>query len=192
MSNKPDWAKGAELKRVYPDTKIKPFSCGVDSLDKFLLNDVYKHSTFLGLVTYVLENEEETIAYYSLENDRLAVACVDDFWEEDLDINFKELYSDCRSFPAVKITQLAVNEKYQRQHIGTNLVEYIIGSFVNNTNKTGCQFLLVDALQSVKSRFFYDSMKFQYATVNDYNQPTRLLYLCLLGFSLDAKKEVVH
>ena len=25
MSNKPDWAKGAELKRVYPDTKIKPF-----------------------------------------------------------------------------------------------------------------------------------------------------------------------
>ena len=120
------------------------------------------------------------------------MACVDDFWEEDLDINFKELYSDCRSFPAVKITQLAVNEKYQRQHIGTNLVEYIIGSFVNNTNKTGCQFLLVDALQSVKSRFFYDSMKFQYATVNDYNQPTRLLYLCLLGFSLDAKKEVVH
>jgi len=188
MVGNPDWAKGAELKRVYPDYEIKPFSCGIDGLDEFLLEDVYKHSQFLGMVTYVLENDNETIAYFSLENDNLAVSGVDDFWEENPDVNFKEMYYDCRTFPAVKISRLAVNEKYQRQHIGTNLIGYIIGTFVNNTNKTGCQFLLVDALESDKSRCFYDSLGFQYATKYDMGKQSRLRYLCLLGFSNDKKK----
>lgn len=178
----PDWANGAILKRVKSDSIIKPFKCGVNELDLFLKEDVYNHSKFLGLVTYVLENDEETIAYYSLENHRLAVCHVDDFWEENPDVNFRSLYFDCNSFPAVKIARFAVNSKYQRQHIGTNLVNYIIGSFLDDTNKTGCQFLLVDALERKSSRFFYDKLNFQYATVSDCNKPERLRYLCLLEY----------
>lgn len=68
-------------------------------------------------------------------------------------------------------------------------MEFIIGSFVNNTNKTGCQFILVDALESEKSRFFYDKLNFQYATVYDCNKQTRLRYLCLLGISFDVEKK---
>jgi GNAT superfamily N-acetyltransferase len=187
MDETPEWANGARLKRLTADTTIKPFSCGVSELDQFLAKDVYRHSKFLGLVTYLLENDNETLAFYSLENDRLTVCGVDDFWEENTDVDFREMYLDCNSFPAVKIAHLAVNENYHRRKIGKYLIEYIIGSFLNNTNKTGCQFLLVDALETPNSKFFYNKMGFQYATVRDVNKSSRLRYLCLLGFSNDIK-----
>ena len=52
---------------------IKPFDCGDQDLNDFLFNDAmdyYKHRLS---VTYLLENETETVAYFSVSNDKLSV-----------------------------------------------------------------------------------------------------------------------
>ena len=48
-------------------------------------------------------------------------------------------------YPAVLIGRLGVNSKFLRQHIGTELMQSIKSWFVDEDNKTGCRYLVVDA-----------------------------------------------
>ena len=69
----------AQFKRFNPDDSVKPFDCGDADLNGFLLEDdpsvsnARHHANELLAVTYVIEDEEkeQTIAYFSLLNDKI-------------------------------------------------------------------------------------------------------------------------
>ena len=48
-------------------------------------------------------------------------------------------------YPAVLIGRLGVNSKFLHRHIGTELMDSIKSWFIDEDNKTGCRYLVVDA-----------------------------------------------
>jgi len=83
------------------------------------------------------------------------------------------------SFPAVKIGRLAVHTDYQKQGIGTQLIDFIKAFFITN-NKTGCRFITADAYQ--ESLKFYERNGFKFLTDKDKGKKARLMYFDLFTF----------
>lgn len=86
-------------------------------------------------------------------------------------------------YPAAKIGRLAVDEKFQCQGIGTFLIRSLVQSFIKK-NKTGCQFITVDAINDNTQRTikFYEKNGFKALTINDVNKESRQMYKSLLEY----------
>ncbi len=57
--------------QLQQDTVIKPFESRDKDLNDFLFNDAKNYSVSLLATTYLIEDKNETIAYFSLLNDRI-------------------------------------------------------------------------------------------------------------------------
>ena len=170
-------------KRLDLSQQIKPFDCGNDDLNEYLFKEAAIHQKHLGFVTYLLETSTETIAYYSLSNDLLTIQDKENFSEEISELNihndYYEYFFEQDTYPAVKIGRLAVTKDFQSMGIG----EFIIDSLVNNfkiNNKTGCQFITVDAINTTRVISFYERNKFVPLTINDCNKHSRQMYLPII------------
>ena len=61
--------------------KIKPFDCGDVDLNGFLFDDASYYKEQMIANTFVLEEESETIAYFSLLNDKISQTTISkNFW----------------------------------------------------------------------------------------------------------------
>ena len=136
-----------------PTTEIKPFDCGDADLNEFLHIDSKNYLKELLAVTYLLESDTETVAFFSLLNDKIAV--------EDCPSNrkFALLFKNnmpegkrFNSYPAMQIGRLGVSESHKGQRYGTSILDLIKGMIVNDI-KTGCRYITVDAY--IKSVDFY-------------------------------------
>ena len=69
-----------------------------------------------------------------------------------------------RTYPAVLIGRLGVNTEYQGgdYHIGQQVISYLKSWFIEEDNKTGCRFLVVDAYNRERVLRFYECNKFKY------------------------------
>ncbi len=168
------------FKRLTIKSTLKPFDCDDSDLNDFFYNDALDFLKQLLAVTYVLENKKETIAYFSILNDK-----IDNRNPETKKRISKPLEKllphpkRLRSFPAVKIGRLAVHTDYKYNKIGTKLIDWIKVSFTIK-NKTGCRFITADAYKA--SLGFYEKNGFKYLTDKDKNKETRLMYLDLFPF----------
>lgn len=167
----------SKLIRLIPNTQILPFDCGDEDLNEFINKDSHNYQNELLAVTYLLETEEETVAFYSVFNDKISIEDVEsgNQWKK----RFKSLFPDgkqMKSYPAVKIGRLGVSNKHKEEGIGTALLDYIKLLFVNN-NRTGCKYITVDAY--AKSLSFYEKNGFEYMTKDDVGLDTRLMYFPL-------------
>lgn len=176
-----------QFKKLAPDTEIKPFRCNNQDLADFLINDSKMYLKYLRYTTFIFENKDITIAYYSLANDVLRLdpkvdIDLDDKIKigiEDEDYSFQEYMFSQNSFPSVKIGRLAVHEDFRNKGYGTDIIKLLVGSFRSN-NKTGCQFITVDAINSHETLRFYEKNGFEYVTVYDVNQESRQMYKILI------------
>ena len=175
----PDWTP--QLIRLNQNHIFKAFDCGDNDLNDFLFYDSKIHLKHLNHTTFILEAPNEIIAYYSLANDLLRVEYIEPlrkvFDDIYLDGEYEEWLFEQRQFPAVKIGRLAVNTKYQRQGIGSFIIDSLIYSFTHN-NKTGCQFITVDA--TINASEFYEKNEFVFLTDKDEYKESRSMYRCLL------------
>lgn len=175
----------ARLTRLNSDYNIKSFDCGDADLNDFLFNDAKTYLKHLRYTTFILETDNDIIAYYSLANDLLAITNIEDFSEEmsnrNIDSVFWESFVNQKYYPAVKIGRLGVDVKYQDKGIGTFILESLTRSFIYN-NKTGCQFMTVDSINDNSQRTirFYERNGFNLLTLNDVDKPSRLMYKSLI------------
>ncbi len=84
---------------------------------------------------------------------------------------------------AVKIGRLATKNIYQGQGVGRDILDYLKYWFTNG-NKTGCKFILVDAYNNGRTVKFYKENGFDFLTVNDEKDKTRLMYFDLITFRI--------
>lgn len=155
-----------------------PFDCGDHDLNEFLLNDSKNYLAKLLSVTYLFEHQGETVAFFSVSNDKISIT---DFESKR---GFKRVFSDImpkgkqyKSYPAVKIGRFGVNKTLQGCGLGGSILDYIKGMFITN-NRTGCQYITVDAYnQSLK---FYEKNGFKYFTEQDAGEDTRQMYFSLI------------
>lgn len=60
-----------------------------------------------------------------------------------------------RQYPAVLIGRLAVFDSFEGHHLGYDLMDFIKAWFIDPLNKTGCRFLIVDAVNHPKVIDYY-------------------------------------
>lgn len=60
-----------------------------------------------------------------------------------------------RQYPAVLVGQLAVFDKFRGLGIGKEILDFIKGWFKHDTNKTGCRYIVVDAVNTPKVIKYY-------------------------------------
>lgn len=172
---------GSSLIRLSPETIIKPFDCEDADLNDFFLNESKHYLTELLAVTYIIENDKDTIAFFSVLNDKISAEDVDSkrIWKRIFQ-NKMPNRKHYHSYPAVKIGRLGVSSAYKGQRIGREILDFIKGSFINK-NKTGCRYITVDAYR--ESLVFYEKNDFIYMTTNDEGSDTRLMYFDLILIS---------
>ena len=154
--------------RLTDNYQFKAFDCGNSDLNDFLLSDAKNYAKRLLSVTYLIENENEIIAFFSVSNDRISIRESDKaVWRK---IKKEFPYSKHRSdYPAVKIGRLGVNLTHQTSHIGTYILDFVKKTFITN-NRTGCAFITVDALPSAIP--FYQKNGFKFLKTSTNSQST--------------------
>ena len=165
------------LVRLTENHQIKPFECGDADLNDFLVNCSKDFSKGLLAVTYLIEDEYNTIAFFSLANDKISVTELGSEikWAE----RFKEILpvgKQFNSYPAIKIVRLAVSVDYQFKGWGDAILDYLKIWFTTD-NRTGCKYITVDAYRA--SLKFYEKNKMIYLTSKDRKSDTRLMYFDL-------------
>ncbi|TPG41743.1 GNAT family N-acetyltransferase [Flavobacterium pectinovorum] len=171
---------GFSFFELNPTTNIKPFECGDIDLNSFLNDKAISYKKDLLATTYLLENENKTIAYLSIYNDALAVQENHFASKNAFKRWIKEIISHpkrhLRQFPAIKIGRLAVCEitKKERKGIGKALVNFVIDLALEQNSKCACQLLTVDAYE--KSLGFYETLGFKFLSENDIGEDTRQMY----------------
>ena len=165
-----------EVRKLEPEERVKSFNCGDADLNDFILNQSDLYRKALLAVTYIFEHKESknVIGYFSLANDRVSLTDFNDKTEfnrfrRNRFVNEKRI----RSYPAVKICRLGVDEDFHGNGIGSILLDFIKSYFLVD-NKTGCRFITVDAYSAALS--FYENNDFQYLRKEESDNITRLLY----------------
>ncbi|PKA23953.1 GNAT family N-acetyltransferase [Leptospira sp. mixed culture ATI2-C-A1] len=174
-----DW-ENIRLYRLDTNKSILPFDCGDSDLNEFLLNDALIYTQSLIAVTYIFENtkNQNTVAFFSVINDKISAEQTNNSgWKKfRKSIPEKKRF---KSYPAVKIGRLGVAIQYQNQGLGSDILNYIKGLFLDS-NKTGCRFVTVDAYNNKETLSFYEKNGFIYLTQSDTNEDTRLMYFDLI------------
>lgn len=134
--------------------ELKTFQCGIPEMDNFIHNELAYSVEGHYCVPYALKDGKEIIAFYALGYDSLVFPAdyFDDFLHgyassgrPDIPPRYWSTFKNKQHYPAMGISYFAVSATYQRQHIGSALLEDIL-SRIRQKNDAGCQFVVVDAL----------------------------------------------
>jgi GNAT superfamily N-acetyltransferase len=173
------------LNKLSIDYNIKPFDCGDADLNGFLFDDAKNYLSELMAVTYLIEYEKQTAAYFCLLNDKVVFDTSDvkekSFWNRFNRRNKIPNPKRRQNYPAVKIGRLAVNEKFSGQGIGRFILD-TVKSLLLEKNDIGCRFITVDAYDSAFS--FYKKNGFDFLSDDDNGEKTRLMYFDLKSLRL--------
>lgn len=141
-----------------------PFSCGVNDLDDFFFNDADLYADELLGKTYcwiTTDSPHQIVALFTLANDSIKTKLIPSNDKNRLQRNIVNPKRG-RSYPAVLIGRLGVNQEYQNSpsHIGQQLMTFIKDWFRHEDNKTGCRFIVVDAYNEEKVLRYYSQNGF--------------------------------
>ncbi|MDR3268564.1 MAG: GNAT family N-acetyltransferase [Tannerella sp.] len=166
----------SRLIRLSEDSEILPFESEDKDLNDFLLNDAKNYLASMLAVTYAIQTDNETIAYFCLSNDNLTKKDGEkSVWNK---VN-RTIPNEKRrrTYPAVKIGRLAVSKKYARMGFGKLIIESVIAMYIDGKQRAGCRFVTVDAYRQALP--FYEKNDFHYLTEKDNDEDTRAMYFDL-------------
>jgi GNAT superfamily N-acetyltransferase len=174
------------------------FTCGDADLDDFFHNHalLYAKEHLGKTYVFVNNNTSEIVAFFTVSNDSIKTTFIPKNATNRVQRKIPGL-KHLRTYPAVLIGRLGVNKSYQGKGlmIGRQIVNFIKLWFLDDENKTGCRFLVVDAYNKPEVLSFYErnGFKYLYATeedeinatqVHDNSINTRLMFLDLLHTTL--------
>lgn len=172
-----------------------PFCCGDRDLDEFFKYDVFLYEKELLSKAFCwisTENPREIVAIATLSFDGIKANTLDNSSRNAL--QRKIPYSKHhRSYPAILIGRLGVNSKFQGQglNIGTQLMDVLKHSFIDENNKAACRYMLVDAYNTEPTLHYYfkngfkplyksvENEKKSFGITDDEELKSRILYFDL-------------
>ena len=192
------------------------FSCGnsegEQDLNDFFENDALSYQKRLLGRTYLFtlknaanksctKGDKEIVTFFTVSNDSIRIT--NKFAEEykqqfleETDLRDKSI----KRFPGVLLGRLGTNEKYAGYGFGSAVMTFIKNTFVTN-NRTGCRFIIVDALNNERTLNFYkrndfkfliddERLEAKYVGIGVGRLPlnTRLMYFDLLSLEVDEEE----
>lgn len=132
------------MRRIEEISEIGKFDCGDAALNAFIKEDAYHFKSEMIANTFVLQDEEKIVAYFSLFNDIVSRDTADrNLWRK-----VRGLFPHAKhfsSYPAVKIGRLAVLMAMRDSGIGSRLINLIKQMAISNQLMSAVRFLTVDA-----------------------------------------------
>ena len=170
------------------------FSCGHPDLDDFFHNDCIAYSKALFGKSYCFHakaDRKDIICAFTVSNASIFTNRLPNSRKKKIG-NIIPFEKRDLIYPAVLIGRLGINSKYQRCHVGSELMDFIKAWFTESHNKTGCRYLVVDAYNTEVPISYYKKNGFEfmfsseeqereYRSVSD-DEPlkTRLMYFDLI------------
>ena len=159
------------------DSRDTTFDCGNDDLNEFFFQDSAHFDNELMAVTYVWIENSKVTGFFSVSNDTISRK-VDGTAYNRASRNVPNT-KRFKTLPAVKIGRLAVHKDWQGKGLGSFLLNYIKYWFTND-NKTGCRFIVVDAVNVAETVSFYEKNEFKFLSSKDSDEKTRLMFFDLM------------
>ncbi|MBV7532195.1 GNAT family N-acetyltransferase [Chitinophaga sp. sic0106] len=168
--------------------QLKSFDCGDEILNTFLTEKALEYHKSHLATTYILQSEQQIVAYFSIFCDCLRIR-KEDFPSGS---SYKKFLADLlvhpkrhhRELPAIKIGRLAVSKKLQTGGMGRRIVDYVIALAIHQNAICACKVVVVDAYR--ESISFYEKLGFKFVSALDADGRTRLMY-----FDLAPEKQVI-
>ena len=181
MKNNADEISILLLTEDYP---IKPFDCEDEDLNDFLFNEAVPYRKELLATTFVMENDKQTLGYYSLLNDSLQLK-EEMFTSKSQFRKFlRELVPypkrHLKTIPALKIGRLAIDKTFKGKGLGRVIIDTIINHCIDLNEDQACRVITVDAYAQAVN--FYHKIGFEFLTKLDEKEETRLMFLDLTSF----------
>lgn len=137
--------------------KCEPFNCDHEDLNDFFLNDSKNYSKELLGKTYCFtldENPKLIIAAFTVSNDSIKTSYLPRAQKKRVIKNIPR-QKEMRNYPAVLIGRLGINKDFARNGIGCELMNFIKSWFIEQNNKTGCRYIVVDAYNQDRPINYY-------------------------------------
>lgn len=93
-------------------------------------------------------------------------------------------------YPAVLIGQLAVMDDFHGIDLGTKVMDFIKSWFIDPHNKTGCRYIVVDAVNQKNVLEFYENNGFKYFFASDEEEMNYMSGLSNQGFWTKIQKMI--
>lgn len=140
------------------------FSCGHPDLDDFFRHDAPLYSRQLLGKSYCFRLDDdpaEIVCAFTVSNDSIKVDTLPNSREKKVRKDIPRA-KQMRRYPGVLIGRLGISERYKRRGIGSDLMDFIKSWFIDDANKTGCRFLIVDAYNEEAPLGYYEKNGFRY------------------------------
>lgn len=144
------------------------FSCGHPDLDDFFHNDAPQYSTQLLGKSYCFRLDEDNriiVCAFTVSNDSIRVDNLPNSREKKVQKGIPYV-KQMRRYPGVLIGRLGINKEFKHQGVGSDLMTFIKSWFIDEGNKTGCRFLIVDSYNEEIPLNYYlkNGFKFLFST----------------------------
>lgn len=174
------------------------FDCGASDLNDFFTNDAIAYERDLMGKTYCWldnSNDRRIVAMITLANASIQTTHMPNNPKRHLHKSIA-YNKQGRTYPAVLIGRLGVDKDYQNAQfrIGTQIMDFVKDWFISADNKTGCRFILVDAVNNPHTLRYYERNGFMplfprdtdekafYGIGDDEELRTRIYYFDLLTY----------
>jgi GNAT superfamily N-acetyltransferase len=142
--------------------KSNTFSCGNTDLDDFFAKDAIRYAYYLMGKSYCFlldKDPSQIICAFTVSNDSIRVYDLPRS-RRDYMKSLTHHEKPLRRYPGVLIGRLGVNKDYTGRGIGSEALSFIKYWFLSSSNKTGCRFIIVDAVNEEKVIKFYNKNGF--------------------------------
>ena len=131
------------------DHTIKPFDCEDEDLNDFLFKEAILYQKQMLATTFIVENNERTLGFYSVLSDSLQI-------REELfpsKSQYKKFVQNLiphrkrhlKNIPSLKIGRLGIDKTYKGKGLGSILLESIINEAIELNKRQACRLITVDA-----------------------------------------------
>ena len=162
-----------------------PFKCGNEDLDEFFREDFRLYGEKLLGKTYVFrlkEHPESIVAAFTISNDSIRIKQLAPEDKAKIEYVTENGEKNLRRYPGVLVGRLGTNVEFAKQGFGSAVMEFIKAWFRSDENKTGCRFIIVDAINKPEVIHYYQKNYFKFLYSSEINEAKALgINVKLLG-----------
>ena len=140
-----------------------PFVCGDDDMDEFFQKDALNYTRYKMGKSYCFrmkDSIETIVACFTVSNDSIRIYDLPNSRRNAMwGITHREKM--LTRYPGVLVGRLAVASQFSGKGIGSEIIDFIKMWFLDDANKTGCRFAIVDAKNELNILRFYEKNGFK-------------------------------
>ena len=155
--------------------QYKGFTCKDEDITEFFTQDYadYAYQLLGKSYCFVKPDTSEIVCAFTVANSSVKVDSLPSNLRNKL--NRKIPNAKRRpQYPAVLVGQLAVSDLFSGHHVGDELLDFIKSWFIAPLNKTGCRYVIVDAVNHPKVFEYYQRNGFKFLFSSDEEEWTFL------------------